>query len=70
MGQPRRDYLRAYCEYIAIVRPTRGTETSKYPVEKKANSDSPSSGERTGTSLNQGRQLLWGRGVGNVGDNG
>ena len=31
---------------------TRRTETSKYPEEKKTISDSPSSGERTGTSLN------------------
>ena len=35
MGQPSRGYLLAYCEYIAIERRTRGTETSKYPEEKK-----------------------------------
>jgi hypothetical protein len=40
-------------EFIAMWQPTRGTETSKYPEEKKANSDSPSSGERTGISLNR-----------------
>ena len=34
---------------------TRGTETSKYPEEKKTNSDPPSSGERTGDSPNQFR---------------
>jgi hypothetical protein len=32
--------------------PTQGTETSKYLEEKKTNSDSPSSGERTGNSPN------------------
>ncbi len=32
--------------------PTRRTETSKYPVEKKINNDSLSSGERNGKSLN------------------
>ena len=31
---------------------TRGTETSKYPVEKKSTEISLSSGERTGNSLN------------------
>ena len=55
-------------EFIAIRRQTRGTETSKYPEEKKANSDSPSSGERTGNSLNHCSAsmlalLQWGRGV-------
>ena len=33
-------------------KPTPGTETSKYREEKKINNDSPSSGERTGNSLN------------------
>ena len=33
-------------------RRTGGTETSKYPEEKKAKCDSPSSGERTGNSPN------------------
>jgi hypothetical protein len=36
MGQPSRGYLLTYGEYIAVSWPTRGTETSKYPVEKKA----------------------------------
>ena len=40
-------------EYICFRQRTSGTETSKYREEKKANSESPSSGERTGTSLNQ-----------------
>ena len=44
---------RPRAEYIGSRWPTRGTETSKYPVEKKANSDSPSSGERKGKSLNR-----------------
>ena len=34
---------------------TRGTETSKYPEEKKTISDPPSSGERTGDSPNRCR---------------
>lgn len=34
--------------------PTRRTETSKYPEEKKITNDSPSSGERTGKSPNLG----------------
>ena len=37
----------------SIAKPTQGTETSKYLEEKKTNSDSPSSGERTGNSPNQ-----------------
>ena len=40
-------------EYIASRQRTQGTETSKYLKEKKANSDSPSSGERKGNSLNR-----------------
>ena len=39
---------------------TRGTETSKYPEEKKTISDSPSSGERTGISPNRGGYGLCG----------
>ena len=43
-----------YVEDIALERePTRRTETSKYPEEKKITNDSPSSGERTGTSPNR-----------------
>ena len=42
-----------YTEGIVPERePTRRTETSKYPVEKKINNDSLSSGERKGKSLN------------------
>ena len=44
-----------YTEGIASVarrKPTRRTETSKYPEEKKITNDSLSSGERTGKSLN------------------
>ena len=40
-------------EQYRYVRGTRGTETSKYPEEKKANSDSESSGERNWNSPNQ-----------------
>ena len=39
----------------AIGRLTRRTETSKYPEEKKTNSDSLSSGDRTGNSPNRCR---------------
>ena len=35
MGKPDWDYQSAYGEYIAIMQQTRGTETSKYPEEKK-----------------------------------
>ena len=31
---------------------TGGSDTSQYPEERKSNRDSPSSGERTGISLN------------------
>jgi hypothetical protein len=37
MGQPGRVYLPACSESIAAVQPTRGTETSQYSEEKKAN---------------------------------
>ena len=40
--------------------PTRRTETSKYPEEKKINNDSPSSGERSGKSPNRSGVLLRG----------
>jgi hypothetical protein len=40
--------------------PTRGTETSKYPEEKKITNDSLSSGERTGKSPNFRSVLLEG----------
>ena len=44
-----------YVEDISLERePTRRTETSKYPEEKKITNDSPSSGERTGKSPNRG----------------
>ena len=39
-------------DYTSNAKSTRGTETSKYPEEKKTNSDSLSSGERTGNSPN------------------
>jgi hypothetical protein len=40
-------------EYIVGRKRTRGTETSKYPQEKKEILDSQSSGERNGKSLNR-----------------
>ena len=39
-------------EFIGPLSETRGSETSQYPEEEKANSDSVSSGERTRNSLN------------------
>ena len=42
MGEPTRLHrLVSYSEYIAIQRVTRGTETSKYPEEKKENNRFP-----------------------------
>ena len=40
---------------------TGGTETSKYPEERKSNRDPPSSGERTGASPNRGARKACGR---------
>ena len=54
MGQPclgNAGQLRA--EFIGAIESTRGSEISQYPLEKKANSDFPSSDERTGNSLNR-----------------
>jgi hypothetical protein len=36
-GNPRRDYLPAHGEYIAMTPPSQGTETSKYLDESKSN---------------------------------
>jgi hypothetical protein len=49
-------------EHIVWVEGTRGTETSKYPEEKKKSFDSLSSGERNGKSLNQNAKAFWGYG--------
>src|SRR5438876_9880029 len=49
---------------------TEGTETSQYLEGKESNRDSPSSGERTGSSLNQIRAIeagVAGRSRGNPG---
>ncbi len=40
-------------EFIGLVKQTQGSETSQYLEEKKTMSDSRSSGERTGRSLNR-----------------
>lgn len=40
-------------EFIGQKERTRGSETSQYPEEKKTTSDSQSSGERNGRSLNR-----------------
>ena len=50
---------------------TEGTETSQYLEGKESNRDSPSSGERTGSSLNQIRAIesgVAGRSRGNPGE--
>ena len=53
MGEPR---ILKGCdpapEHIGNGKPTRGSEPSQYPEEEKAISDSLSSGERNGKSLN------------------
>jgi hypothetical protein len=54
MGEPRRVLPDdALTEHIGSGEPTRGSEPSQYPEEEKAISDSLSSGERNGTSLNR-----------------
>ena len=54
MGEPGRSNVRSSGpEYIGIGTRTGGTETSQYLEGKEINRDCPSSGERTGKSLNQ-----------------
>jgi hypothetical protein len=54
MGKPAAGNTAASCgESIAAARQTRGSETSQYPEEEKAISDSVSSGERTRNSPNR-----------------
>jgi hypothetical protein len=43
----------SYSEKSSYMRGTGGSETSKYPEEKKSKRDSLSSGERKGKSLNE-----------------
>src|ERR671915_401063 len=47
-------------EYIGQGTRTGGTETSQYLEGKEIKRDCPSSGERTGNSLNQSRAIGWG----------
>ena len=63
MGQPRRDYLRTYGEYIAICSQPRELKHLSTWRKRKQVSDSPSSGERTGTSLNRRGKPRRGRGA-------
>ena len=56
MGQPTGVNL----QYPRKGRLTGGTETSQYPEEKKTKRDSPSSGERKGSSPNSERVKLLG----------
>ena len=54
MGQPcSGNAEQLHAEFIGAAELTRGSEISQYPLEKKANSDFPSSDERTGNSLNR-----------------
>ena len=50
---PRRTAAVPQPEFIGLEERTRGSETSQYPEEKKTMSDSRSSGERNGNSLNR-----------------
>ena len=59
MGEP---YI-LLSEFIGEKEPTRGSEPSQYPEEKKTTCDSASSGERKRKSLNQSGLLDWGRGT-------
>ena len=54
MGKPTtRHGVVLRSEHIGPVEGTLGTETSQYQVGKESNSDTRSSGERTGLSLNR-----------------
>jgi hypothetical protein len=61
MGKPGAVKAASRCpEYIGTNERTRGSETSQYPEEKKTKSDSRSSGERTGRSLNPNHESVLG----------
>jgi hypothetical protein len=56
MGKPGWGHAQSpRSEHIGPEEGTGGTETSKYPEEKKTTCDSLSSGERNGKSLNRCR---------------
>ena len=62
MGEPSRgNALLPAAEPIGGQEATGGTETSKYPEERKSRRDPPSSGERTGASPNRGARKACGR---------
>ena len=62
MGEPSRGHaLLPAPEPIRCEEATGGTETSKYPEERKSRRDPPSSGERTGASPNRGARKACGR---------
>ena len=54
-GNPTVDIRSSLAEYIGREKRTGGSEPSQYPEEEKTNSDSLSSGERNGNSLNRSR---------------
>jgi hypothetical protein len=61
MGEPGRSNVRSsVTEFIGHGTRTEGTETSQYLEGKEINRDCPSSGERTGNSLNQRRAIASG----------
>jgi hypothetical protein len=57
MGQPIRSHIRiSQAEFIGLMRASRGTETSKYPEEKKENSIPPVAASEAGIA----QTLLYG----------
>jgi hypothetical protein len=61
MGEPGRGNARSsVTEFIGHGTRTEGTETSQYLEGKEIKRDCPSSGERTGNSLNQRRAIASG----------
>ncbi len=60
MGKPTvRNGAGSYAEYIGIRRQTRGTETSKYPEEEKANAISQVAASETESAQTK-RLASWG----------
>ena len=62
MGKPgTRNGVSLLPEHIRQREGTGGIETSEYPEERESNSDSLSSGERNGKSLNRVGAIAWWR---------
>ena len=61
MGEPMRGYARIQAdEHIVCHETTRGTETSKYPEEKKSTEIALVAASESAPSLNQHVCKLWG----------